>query len=139
MKSFLSAILLFILLFAGSCKDENPYTIPYVVVNFYVYPSGLDSDLGVSRFKYFSQYGFRGVMVYRMTSDQFLAYDRSCPYDSQNPLAIVAVDATGLVAECPVCKSKYLLTDGYPFSGPTKNPLIQYHTTYDGFKVYVSN
>jgi nitrite reductase/ring-hydroxylating ferredoxin subunit len=139
MKTLLSAVLFISLLFSSSCKSENPYTIPYVPVNFYVYPNGIDSDLGVSRFKYFTQVGFRGIVVYRIGSDQFLAYDRACTFDTQNTKAIVAVDPSGLMAVCPVCGSKYLLTDGYPFQGPAKNPLLQYNTTYDGFKVYVSN
>lgn len=138
MKILVSSIFLFVLLFASSCKDSNPYTIPYRLVGFYVYPSNID-DLGVSRFKYYPQYGYRGIIVYRMNTDQFLAYDRACTYDTQNPKAIVSVDATGLIAECPVCGSKYILTDGYPMSGKARNPLLQYHTSYDGNKVYVSN
>ena len=139
MKTVISAVLLFFLLFSSSCKSDNPYNIPYVLVNLYVYPNTVDSDLGVSRYKYFSQVGYRGILVYRMGSDQFLAYDRACTFDSDNTKAIVAVDASGLLAVCPVCGSEFLLTDGYPFKGPAKNPLLQYHTTYDGFKVFVSN
>jgi len=139
MKTLFSTILLIFLLFASSCKNENPYNIPYVVVNFYVYPNTIDSDLGVSMFKYFTRVGYRGIMVYRLNTDQFMAYDRACTFDSQNTTAIVTVDASGLLAVCPVCGSKYLITDGYPYQGPAKNPLLQYHTSYDGFKVYVSN
>ena len=138
MKMLLSTILLFALLFSSSCKDDNPYTIPYVLVNFSVYPNGLDSDLGVSGFKYFPR-GYRGIIVYRLGTDQFVAYDRACTYDTQNPKAIVAVDPSGLIAVCPICGSKYLITDGYPYQGPAKNPLLQYRTSYDGFKVSVSN
>ncbi|MDP4290641.1 MAG: hypothetical protein Q8908_06135 [Bacteroidota bacterium] len=139
MKTFLSTILLVFLLFSSSCKDENPYNIPYVAVNFYVYPNGIDSDLGISGYKYFSRVGYRGIVVYRMTPDQFFAYDRTCTYDSQNPSAIINVDPSGLYAVCPVCGSRYLLTDGYPFKGPSKNQLVQYHTSYDGYKVFVTN
>jgi nitrite reductase/ring-hydroxylating ferredoxin subunit len=139
MKAVVSTILLISLLFASSCKDENPYRIPYVLVNFYVYPNGIDSDLGVSRFKYFTRVGYRGIMVYRMTTDQFFAYDRACTFDSDNLTAIVAVDPSGLFAVCPVCGSKYMLTDGYPLSGPARNPLVKYNTTYDGYKVIVTN
>ena len=139
MKTLLSSILIIFLLFNSSCKSDNPYSIPYVLVNFYVYPNTIDSDLGVSKFKYFSQVGYRGIVVYRMGTDQFLAYDRACTFDSENTTAIIKVDPSGLFAVCPVCGSKYILTDGYPFQGPAKNPLVQYNATYDGFKVYISN
>ena len=139
MKTLLSSILLFVLLFASSCKDENPYKIPYVVVSFYVYPNNIDSDLGVNRFKYFFRVGYRGVLVYNNGFGQFLAYERACTFDTENTTAIVAVDASGLIAVCPVCKSKYILTTGYPFEGPAKNPLLPYPTNYDGNQVYVHN
>ena len=142
MKTLLSSVLLIFLLFASSCKDENPYTIPYVMVNFQVYPNLGDSDLGVSKTKVFPHYGYRGVMVYNSGlggSGRFIAYDCACPYDTQNPKAIVAVDPSGLIAICPVCGSKYIITDGYPFAGPARNPLLQYHASYNGDIVYVSN
>jgi nitrite reductase/ring-hydroxylating ferredoxin subunit len=139
MKHLIQFITLFMLLSVGSCKDGTPYNIPYVPVSFSVYPNGLDSDLGVSRYKYFIRVGYRGIVVYRPGMDEFLAYDRACTFDSQNLKAIIAVDATGVVATCPVCGSQYLLTDGYPFKGPAKNPLMKYQTTWDGFKVYISN
>lgn len=140
MKTLLSSILLFALLFASSCKDENPYTIPYVVVYKTVYPNGIDSDLGVGMFKYFSNVGYRGIVVYNKGFGEFVAYERACTYDTEKPTAVVAVDASGIFAVCPVCKSKYnILLDGYPFEGPAKNPLIKYPTTYDGYNVVVHN
>ena|ERR1035437_1136105 len=139
MKYLLQFIILFILLFAGACKDETPYTIPYVPFAFSVYPNSLDSDLGVSRYKYFLRVGYRGIVVYRLAMDQFMAYDRACTFDSQNLKAIIEVDATGLVAKCPVCGSQYLLTDGYPLKGPAKNPLLKYQTSWDGFQVVITN
>ncbi len=131
MKYLVQIIILFILLFAGSCKDETPYTIPYVSVRFSVYPNSLDY-LGVSRYKYFTRVGYRGIVVYRPGIDEFMAFDRACTYDSQNLKAIVTVDGSGVVATCPICGSQYLLTDGYPFKGPAKNHLLQYQTVWDG-------
>jgi Rieske Fe-S protein len=139
MKTLLSSILFILLLFNSSCKSDNPYNIPYVPVNFYVYPNNIDSDLGVSKFKYFPQYGYRGIVVYRMGMDQFLAYDRACTFDSENTTAIIKVDPSGLFAACPVCGSRYELIDGYPIKGPAKNPLLQYQTTYNGNDLLISN
>lgn len=138
MKTLLSAVIFISLLFSSSCKSDNPYTIPYVVVGFNVYPTLGDSELGVTGYKYFP-YGYRGIIVYNNGLGQFLAFDRACTFDTQNTKAIVAVDPSGVIAVCPICGSKFLLTDGYPFKGPAKNPLLQYRTTYDGLKVYVSN
>jgi len=139
MKTLLSTVIFISLLFSSSCKSDNPYTIPYVMFGFYVFPTLGDSELGVTGFKYFP-YGYRGIIVYNDGLGSFLAYDRACPFDTQNTKAIVAVDPSGVIAVCPVCHSKFLLKDGYPFQGPAKSTLLQYHTTpFDGVKIYVSN
>lgn len=127
------------LLFAGSCKDDNPYNIPYVYVYYKVYPNTLDSDLSISHSKSFIRVGYRGLVVYRFAMDQFMAYDRACTFDSENLKSIITVDATGVIATCPVCGSQYNLYDGYPIKGPAKNPLLKYQTSWDGNTLVVTN
>jgi Rieske Fe-S protein len=103
-----------------------------------VYPNGVDSDLGVGKSIYISG-GYRGIVVYRLGTDQFMAYERACTFDSDNTTAIIKVDPSGVSATCPVCGSKYELVYGYPIKGPAKNPLLQYQATYDGNNLLISN
>jgi len=53
--------------------------------------------------------------------------------------AQVRVDDSGITCTCPVCGSKFIMTDGTPFDGPSHYPLKQYRTFYDGAMLYVTN
>ncbi|MEO6882429.1 MAG: hypothetical protein ABI199_00240 [Bacteroidia bacterium] len=77
--------------------------------------------------------GVRGIIVYRKSSTEFMAYDRDCPYQPNNTCALVKVDSTNnLTAFDPCCGSKFLLMDGSVTRGPATAPLKQYETSYDG-------
>ena len=83
--------------------------------------------------------GYRGVVVYREASDQFVAFDRACPYDWQTDSAYVSVEPSGLVIKCKSCGSEYLIIDGSVVKGPATYPLKQYNTSFDGLTLHVYN
>ncbi len=125
--------------FFAACRKDNAVSrVPYVYVNAVIYPNSLDF-IPISGSIYVNNYGNRGIVVYRMEADVFFAYDRTCPYDPENPLARVVLEPSGISVKDPVCGSKFLLTDGFPYEGPSKSPLLQYRTTYNGEQLYISN
>ncbi|MEG1572325.1 MAG: hypothetical protein RR328_02140, partial [Bacteroidales bacterium] len=80
-KLFFHCLLLMLfscLLSASSCNDKHHFReTPLVYVNFNIYPRGIDNTLNYDGgFKYFDKYGYNGVFVYRLTSTEYLAYDR---------------------------------------------------------------
>jgi len=80
----------------------------------------------------------KGIIVYRSSQDEFMAYERSCPYHPENPDARVTVDEDfGNIAKDTVCGSLFILTDGYPIDGPASCPLTQYNTSYDGVRLRI--
>ncbi|MBN1198908.1 MAG: hypothetical protein JXA23_06130 [Bacteroidales bacterium] len=133
-------IIISVLVFA-SCKKENEQpVIPEVYVNFSInpnsteyleltHPGGFVTVTG----------GYRGIILYRIMTDEFLAYERTCPWDPWEEGARIELDVTGTIAKCPVCGSQYIITDGSPISGPSVYLLKQYHTLYDGNLLYVYN
>jgi len=124
--------------FLNACDKEDEQTqIPYVYVNFAVYPNTLDfiPDGGWS---YFSG-GYKGLIIYRPLHDEFLAFERACPYDPLNDSALIVVESSGIIASDAHCGSRFLLTDGSPFEGPASVGLKQYRTRYDGYTLTVSN
>lgn len=127
------AILLFAELFTGQgCKKESE-TIPNVYVDFYIYlnqPSyaALNS---VGNFVYVTG-GVKGIIVYRKSLDEFVAYDRSCPYDPDAGNAIINVDSTNVFSSDSNCGSKFNLLDGSVLNGPATRPLKSYRTSFDG-------
>ena len=130
--------LIITILFLFSCKnDDNEDLIPYVTVNFTIYPNTLDY-IPVGQYEYFTG-GYKGIIIYRPQEDEFMAYERACPYDPLTEGARVIVDASGLIAGDTICGSKFILLDGSPLEGPAKISLKQYHTSYNGDALYVYN
>ncbi len=130
--------LLFTFLFISSCKsDENEDLIPYVTVNFTVYPNTIDF-IPIGQYEYFTG-GYKGIIIYRPQENEFMAYERACPHDPLTEGARVVVDGSGLIAVDTVCGSKFILLDGSPIEGPAKITLKQYRTSYNGDALFVYN
>lgn len=131
-------LVFFFLLLAYSCdKDETRDQIPYVYVNFPIYPNTLDY-IAEGQYAYVTG-GYKGIIIYRPMRDEFLAYERACPHDPLTEGARVYVDESGLIATDTVCGSKFILTDGSPIEGPAGIALKRYRTSYDGHVLMVYN
>ena len=83
--------------------------------------------------------GSRGIIIYRVSNEEFRAFDRHCTYDSGNSCALVSVDATNITGVDECCGSTFILTDGSVTQGPASLPLKQYQTSYDGAVLRVFN
>ena len=129
------------LAFAYGCeKEENPNEIPVVAVNFVINPNGTEYiELNPVNGWVTVTGGYRGIIIFRKSLNEFMAFERACPYDWQETDARIEVDPSGITAMCPHCKSNFILLDGSPFEGPTTYPLKQYQTSYDGSLLFVSN
>jgi len=83
----------------------------------------------------------RGIIVYRMTQDQFNAFDRTPPSNAND--CCNKSGCTRLIVDYPyvtdTCVSyNYLILDGSPLAPATKM-LIQYRTFYDGNLLQITN
>jgi nitrite reductase/ring-hydroxylating ferredoxin subunit len=135
-KFFIFSVLLITCSF--SCDKETEGTsIPYVYVNFTIYPNTLDfiPDGGWVTVTG----GYKGIIIYRPLHEEFLAFERACPYDPLEDSARLEVETSGIIAVDPNCGSRFLLTDGSPVEGPATISLKQYRTRYDGYSLSVSN
>jgi len=140
---FVRLILIFgisILLINGCKKEEQPTEIPFVYVNFSLNPNSTEYiNLNVVNGWETVTGGYQGILIFRNSVNEFVAFERACPYDPLTTGAQVRVEDSGITCYCPVCKSRYIMTDGTPFEGPSHFPLKQYTTTYDGYLLYVYN
>jgi hypothetical protein len=136
----LMTVLIVLFVITGCSKEEKRNDIPVVAVNFFIYPNSTEYlELnGVGGWVNLTG-GYRGIIVYRKSITEFMAFERACPYDWELIDARVDVDPSGLTAACPSCQSKFILLDGTPFQGPTHYPLKQYQTQYDGNLLYIFN
>lgn len=147
MKRTLVSLLLLPLLFTG-CKDPlvNP-NYPNAIIDFIVYPNSIhEQELNtVGGYKYYTSdpnSTSRGIIVYRLYQDEFRAYDRIPPNnpdcrDENGNLTRLVVDFPFVMDNCNGIK--YNIINGDLLEGDGIFPLIQYHTSFDGYQLRVFN
>ena len=149
MKAFKISLLLFLssLLMIFSCKKENDQNSNLnspnngIPVNVYL-TAGTPQfmPLNIVTGHIYVQGGNKGILVYRKSQNEFLAFERNCPHDgNSNQNAIVSVTNDQITLIDSICGSKFLITDGSIVNGPTAFPLLQYNTTFDGTTLRIYN
>ena len=133
--------LISVIIISGSCKkDEQQPEIPYVYVNFSLNPnSTLYIHLNAVNGWETVSGGYKGILIFRKSVNEFAAFERACPNDPLENGAQVRVDDSGITCFCPVCGSKFIMVDGTPYEGPSHYPLKQYSAMYDGSMLYITN
>ncbi len=119
---------LILILFLGSSRCNRNRFIPYVPVDFEINlnlpayqaltaPSGWLTVSG----------GSRGILIYRLNMDEFIAYDRHSTYDVDASCQI-AVEDDNIILTDPCSGSQWLIIDGSVVQGPAELPLQRYQT-----------
>lgn len=142
-KHFKIEILILVVLIIAwipGCKKDKDQggKIPTVYVNFTLYPNSLDY-IAVNNYIYVNNQGYRGIVVYRIDLYNFMAYERTCPYDPENECAQIEVEPSNITAVDSCCLTKYNLINGSPYEGPGTAPLRQYKTSFDGNILVIYN
>jgi len=75
--------------------------------------------------------GIRGIIVYRLNSSSFLAYEKNCSFQPNDACATVDVDISGLYMIDPCCGSTFHFSNGAAIGGVAWRPLRQYRTITD--------
>ncbi|MFO7878633.1 MAG: hypothetical protein R6V52_01165 [Bacteroidales bacterium] len=128
-----------ILISMSQCKDQDDY-IPEVVFNYYIDLNSVQyNSLKIpGNAEYLNVAGYRGVIIHCNYTDEYVAFERACPYHPDAQGARVEIDSTGN-ASCPVCESEFSLYDGSILQGPAEYPLKWYNTDLQGNRLYVYN
>jgi nitrite reductase/ring-hydroxylating ferredoxin subunit len=137
---FLLLLILFVCILPQCKKESQQNEIPVVAVNIAIDPnSTLYLRLNtVNGWEYLTG-GYQGIIVFRSSTNGFMAYERACPYDWSKSTARLVVESSGITTVCPSCNSKFILLDGSPYSGPSTYPMKQYQTSYNGSILYIYN
>jgi len=135
----------------NSCKKgEDPNSdIPYAHINVVINPnSTLYQELNiVGGWMYYPYVNppSRGLIIYRMTQEDFLAFERTPPSNSNACCDPETLLCTFLVVDdyypfvYDTCSDySYQILDGSPMA-PATVPLKQYMTSYDGLNLYINN
>jgi Rieske Fe-S protein len=125
-------LLFLVILFACGKKEE---LVPNTYVNMYVYltdPSCVKLN-AIGGWVY-APGGVKGILVYRRSVSEFIAYERNSTYEPSKGcvIAVDTVNKSNLFVNDPCSGSKYLITDGSVYKGPASIPLKKYQTSFDG-------
>jgi len=117
----------------GCNKKTEHESIPNVAVNLYLdISSTLYIELSTIGGYVYLTGGYKGIVVYRVSPDEFVAYDRACPYDPKSACARITMDPSGITLTDSCCGSNFSVLDGSIIKGPATVPMKRYHTQYDG-------
>lgn len=132
--------ILFVTILVACSKDENNSNIPLVSVNYYLQINNpAYNPVTVPGGWMYINGGSRGIILYRVSNDEFRAYDRHCTYQPTSTCALVSVETNNITALDDCCGSKFLLTNGSVTKSPASLPLKQYQTSFDGSVLHVYN
>ena len=129
-------ILLVISLFlvSGSCGNQQTHPVPYVPFNLTIDLNlpGYFSLAGVGGWAYVNG-GSRGIIVYRRSIDEFIAFDRHSPADvnATCPSPLFPDADNFLILKDTCNNASFSLYDGSPISG-SQYGLVQYATSFNG-------
>jgi nitrite reductase/ring-hydroxylating ferredoxin subunit len=144
LKKIFFLLLLVIILPAPACKKSTlNANFPSVSVSKFVYmnlpPYNYLQIVG--NYMYIDDAGYKGLIVYHRSIDEWVAFDRGCTYDPTNVDALLSVVTGGLTVKDSHCGSEYNLIDGSVISNPATTPMKQYRVDYDqaGQKLYIYN
>lgn len=138
-----------LLLFSCGKNDSPPIEVGYV--NFQIYPNSTQylqlNNVGGWAYVTANKPS-RGIIIYRLSIDEFMAYERtptykpdSCCiyYENTADCTRLIVDQSSFFAIDTCAGTKYLLIDGSIIEGPGSYPMVKYNTRFDGETLFVYN
>jgi len=113
------------------CRDRNQEQLPQqsfdIVINI---NEPAFFDLGVPSGWVYYNGGSVKLIIYRKSTDEFLAYDARSTYNI-NDGCLVEVASDNIIITDPCSGSQWIITDGSVATGPATYPLLMYDTMFN--------
>jgi len=144
LKKFISAFSALVLLASGfACSTDNNLIspVPDVIVREQLNLNSIEALPLKSRdgISIYIKGGIKGIIVYRRSIDNFIAFERQSPYLLQDTCGRVSVHSSLLymVDSCHNCTFDW---QGKPTSGPCRDLMKQYQVQYlNNFTLLITN
>lgn len=135
-----------------ACTDEYDNRIPLLPVNLILDLTFKDKELkAILSYKEYTdrninhtqneRRGYGGVLVVHTMNNEYVAFDRACPYEAQVNV-VIEMGEDVRFATCPKCGSKYevgVTGTGIRQEGVSTYGLRRYNTTLNGSTLIVRN
>lgn len=124
----------------SACENEEYAEIPFQFVELEINLTNQDylPLQQVNGYVELEDVGVRGIILYRESMNNILAFERNCTFEPRSECATVIVNESGLFMEDTCCGSHFDFM-GFPAQGPARVPLVQYSTTISNNFLYVRN
>lgn len=140
MNTRLKKYLGILLIFGLSCTPEADDPIPFLPFADIFINTSLPEYYSLQftgGYKYISG-GVKGIILYHSTGTSYYAFERNCSFQPNDACGTVDVENTGLRMTDPCCGSIFNF-EGFPVSGPARNPLRQYRVNVSGSVLTVTD
>lgn len=128
-----------ILILLGSCKKDTDQ-IPYVPIDRIIYINTPEwINLSVTGGWEYVSGGSKGLIVFRINPDEFMVYERHCPYQAEDGCRIYVNDDLVSASDSSCCNTNFNLYNGSVITGPSTFPLKSYQHTFDGNVLRIYN
>lgn len=137
MKKLLLIALITTFFSCGSSDDGNTI-LPNVPVNVTLNLNlPAYQDLLINNGSVFvSGHGIKGIIVFRFSANNILAWEAACPHISPNQCSTMVINGVKMVCGCD--DSEFSILDGAPLSG-TPFPARQYRAVRAGNTITITN
>ncbi len=112
-----------------------PFTVNITSYTELASPEG-SKDLGGD--PNYGQYGVRGIILYRKSATEILAFEKNCSFQPREACSTVGIDQSKLYMRDDCCGSTFNF-EGKPTGGLAWRPLLQYHTSLSGQILTISD
>jgi hypothetical protein len=131
---------LLVVVFAACKKKAVQDPVPYQTVYVKLYPNDpLNFKIQAIGGWLYVNGGVNGIIVYRKSNTDFIALERTSTYFPNDAGALAKVRADNFTCKDTVSNSEWQIIDGAVTKGPASLPLKQYHTSYDGNLLTITN
>jgi len=134
------SVLVLLLLYVGCSPDLSDDPIPFsafadITINLTLPEySTLSTNGGYKNING----GTRGIIIYRVNSSTYYAFERNCSYQPNQACATTDVHASGLYMADSCCGSTFDF-QGNPTGGPAWRPLGRYQTLLSGSTLTITD
>ena len=133
-------LILVVLAVFASCSnsDDGNTLLPNVTVNVSLNLNlPAYQDLLINNGSVFVPgHGIKGIIVFRLSESNILAWDAACPHISPNQCSTMSINGVKMVCACD--NSEFSILDGSPLSG-TQFSARQYRASLVGNTITITN
>ncbi|TAE03896.1 MAG: hypothetical protein EAZ97_00855 [Bacteroidetes bacterium] len=82
--------------------------------------------------------GLKGLIIYRLNANNYLVFDRYCPFDRNASCSKIEIDDSLLYMIDRCCDSQFTF-EGVPIAGPAPQNLLRYSAVLTGSLLTINN